>query len=103
MYVKGTTRILLAFGVVFEFPLLVAFMAKAGLVTNRTLMRFWRIAVLVIFVLAAFLTPPEPMTQIKMAGPMVILFFISVGVAYVINPAQPEPELDHPPDEDEGQ
>lgn len=91
-YIKGTTRILLAFGVVFEFPLLVAFMAKAGMVTNRTLMKYWRIAILVIFILAAFLTPPEPMTQVMMAGPMVLLFFLSVGVAYVINPyREPEP------------
>ena len=91
-YIKGTTRILLAFGIVFEFPLLIAFMAKAKMVTNRTLMKYWRIAVLAIFILAAFLTPPEPMTQVMMAGPMVLLFFISVGVAYVINPyKEPEP------------
>ncbi len=93
-YIKGTTRILLAFGVVFEFPLLVAFLAKAGLVTNRTLMRYWRIAVLVIFILAAFLTPPEPMTQVMMAGPMVVLFFLSVGVAYLINPHKELEPLD---------
>lgn len=86
-YIKGTTRILLAFGAVFQFPLLVAFMAKAGMVTEKTLLRFWRPAVLLIFVLAAFLTPPEPMTQIMMAGPMCILFFLSVGVAWVINPS----------------
>ena len=92
-YVKGTTRVLLAFGAVFEFPLLIAFMAKAGLVTNRTLLRYWRIAVLAIFVVAAFLTPPEPITQLMMAGPMVLLFFASVLVAWFINPApKPEPE-----------
>jgi sec-independent protein translocase protein TatC len=101
VYIKGTTRILLAFGVVFEFPLLIAFMAKAGMVTNRTLMKFWRVAVLVIFILAAFLTPPEPMTQIMMAGPMVILFFISVVVAYVINPYVEPEEIPGLNDEDE--
>ncbi len=101
-YIKGTTRILLAFGVVFEFPLLIAFLAKAGVVTNRTLMRYWRIAVLVIFILAAFLTPPEPMTQVMMAGPMVVLFFVSVGVAYLINPyKEPEP-FDDEIEEDSG-
>ena len=86
-YIKGTTRILLAFGAVFQFPLLIAFMSKAGMVTEKTLLKWWRPAILIIFILAAFLTPPEPMTQIMMAGPMCILFFLSVGVAWVINPS----------------
>ena len=88
-YYKGTTRILLAFGTVFEFPLLVAFLAKAGMVTDRTLLRFWRYAVVGIAILAAFLTPPEPMSQLMMGGPMVVLYFLSVGVARLINPAPP--------------
>lgn len=90
-YVKGATRILLAFGAVFEFPLLVAFLAKAGMVTHRTLLKFWKLSVLVIFVVAGFLTPPEPVTQLMMALPMTVLFFVSVIVAYVINPASREP------------
>lgn len=91
-YVKGATRILLAFGAVFEFPLVVAFLAKTGLVTHRTLLKFWKVSVLVIFVVAGFLTPPEPVTQLMMALPMTALFFVSVIVAYVINPASREPE-----------
>ncbi|PRQ09603.1 twin-arginine translocase subunit TatC [Enhygromyxa salina] len=86
-YFKGTTRVLLAFGLVFEFPLLVAFLAKAGVVTEKTLMRFWKIAVLVMFIVAGILTPPEPVSQVLMAGPMVVLYFISIGVAKLINPA----------------
>lgn len=86
-YFKGTSRVLIAFGAIFEFPLLVAFLAKAGVVTEKVLMRFWRIAVVVIFIVAGILTPPEPVSQMLMAGPMVILYFISIGVAYVINPA----------------
>lgn len=86
-YFKGTTRVLLAFGLVFEFPLLVAFLAKAGVVTEKTLLRFWKVAVLIMFIVAGILTPPEPVSQVLMAGPMVVLYFISVGVARVINPA----------------
>lgn len=102
-YVKGATRILLAFGAVFEFPLVVAFLAKTGLVTHRTLLKFWKVSVLVIFVVAGFLTPPEPVTQLMMALPMTVLFFVSVIVAYVINPAsrEPEPVYRDVPDEDE--
>jgi sec-independent protein translocase protein TatC len=104
-YFKGTTRVLLAFGLVFEFPLLIAFLAKAGVVTEKTLLRFWKIAVLLMFVLAALLTPPEPISQVLMAGPMVVLYFLSVGVAWFINPASKlEAELaayDDPDEADE--
>lgn len=86
-YFKGTTRVLLAFGAVFEFPLLVAFLAKAGVVTEQTLIRFWKIAILLIFIVAALLTPPEPISQLMMAIPMSILYFASIGVAWMINPA----------------
>jgi len=86
-YFKGVTRVLLAFGLVFEFPLAIAFLAKAGMVTEKTLLKYWKIAVLVMFVVAALLTPPEPISQLMMAGPMVVLYFISVGVARIINPA----------------
>lgn len=75
---------LVAFGMVFEFPLLVAFLAFAGVVTHLTLLRFWKISVVLIFIIAAFLTPPEPVSQLMMAIPMVALFFASVGVAYMI-------------------
>jgi sec-independent protein translocase protein TatC len=57
------------------------------------------------FVLAALLTPPEPISQLLMAGPMVVLYFISVGVAWLINPASKVEaalaELDEPDDEDD--
>jgi sec-independent protein translocase protein TatC len=86
-YFKGTTRVLIAFGAVFEFPLLIAFLAKAGAVTEKTLVRHWKVSVLVIFIVAAVLTPPEPVSQLMMAVPMCILYFISIGVAWAINPA----------------
>ncbi len=98
-YIRGTTRMLLAFGLVFEFPLLVAFLAKAGVVTHHMLAAYWRIAVIVIFVVAGVLTPPEPVSQVLMALPLVLLYFISILVAYVLNPAgriPPAPAPDIP-------
>ncbi|MCA9694941.1 MAG: twin-arginine translocase subunit TatC [Nannocystaceae bacterium] len=83
-YIRDSTKMLVAFGMVFEFPLLVAFLAFAGVVTHLTLLRFWKISVVLIFIIAAFLTPPEPVSQLMMAIPMVALFFASVGVAYMI-------------------
>ena len=84
-YIRDATKILVAFGVVFEFPLLIAFLASAGVLTHRSLLRFWKISVVMIFIIAAFLTPPEPVSQLMMAFPMVGLFFASVGIAYLID------------------
>lgn len=84
-YTTYTTKLLLGFGLMFEMPLAVYFLAKVGLVTHKTLLRFWKVAVLVIFVASAFLTPPDPITLMFMAVPMTALFFLSVGVAYVVS------------------
>jgi sec-independent protein translocase protein TatC len=86
-YFKGTTRVVIAFGLVFEFPLLVAFLAKARVITEKTLIRFWKVAVIVMFIVAGVLTPPEPISQLLMAGPLCVLYFLSMGVAWLINPA----------------
>lgn len=84
-YIRDTTKILVAFGMVFEFPLLIAFLAAAGVLDHRTLLRFWKVSVVLIFIIAALLTPPEPVSQIMMAVPMCVLFFISVGVAFILS------------------
>ena len=84
-YIRDTTKILVAFGLVFEFPLLIAFLAAAGVLDHRSLLRYWKVSVVVMFIIAALLTPPEPVSQIMMAVPMIVLFFISVGVAYLLS------------------
>ncbi len=84
-YVQYETRLLLGFGAMFEFPLGVFFLAKAGVITHKTLMRHWKIMTLVFFVVGAFLTPPEPLTQVLMAGPMIGLYWASVGVAFIVS------------------
>lgn len=83
-YISDATTILVAFGAVFEFPLLIAFLSFAEVVTYKSLLRFWKMSVVLIFIIAAFLTPPEPISQLMMAIPMVILFFASVGISYLI-------------------
>lgn len=89
-YIKYTTRLLLGFGLMFQFPLGVFFLAKAGVITHKTLLRHWKIMVLSFFVVGAFLTPPEPVSQVLMALPMIALFFASIGVAYIVS----KPELE---------
>jgi sec-independent protein translocase protein TatC len=84
-----TTRMLLAFGVAFELPVVVFFLALAGIVEAPTLLRGTPYAVLAIFVVAAILTPtPDWVTQVLLAGPMVILYLLGVGVAYLFGPAR---------------
>jgi sec-independent protein translocase protein TatC len=87
-YMKYATRLLLAFGVVFEFPLAIYFLARAGIISHKTLLRYWRFSVLFIFVASAFLTPPDPITLTMMAVPLCIMFFASIGVAYLVGKDQ---------------
>jgi sec-independent protein translocase protein TatC len=85
-YVGFFGKFLIGFGLAFELPIVIAFMAKMGLVTNKTLSDFFRYAILIIFVVSAILTPPDVLTQLLMAGPLVVLYGISIIIAKIINP-----------------
>ena len=78
-----TLRLFLAFGISFELPVAVFFLSVAGIVDAPTLLRGTPYAVLGVFVMAAILTPPDWVSQIFLAIPMVGLYLIGVGVAYV--------------------
>jgi len=83
-YLTFTARMLLAFGVTFELPVFTFFLARIGVVTHQMMIGYARYAVLVIFVLAAVLTPgPDVASQLLMAGPLLLLYTLSIGVAYV--------------------
>lgn len=83
-YLGFTSKLLLAFGIVFEMPVAVGFLSWIGLVTHRTLIRFWRWAIVGAFVLGALLTPPDYITQTMLAIPLIGLYGISIGLAYLI-------------------
>ena len=78
-----TTRLFLAFGIAFELPVLVFFLSMAGIVDAPTLFRGTPYAVMGVFVAAAILTPPDWVSQVFLAIPMVALYLLGVGVAYV--------------------
>ncbi len=82
-YLSFATKLLLAFGVVFELPLITYFLAKTGILTHQTLTRNRRYFIVLAFIGSATLTPPDVVTQLLMAGPLLILFEISVIVARV--------------------
>jgi sec-independent protein translocase protein TatC len=83
-----TTRLFLAFGVAFELPVVVFFLSLAGLVDASTLLRGTPYAVLGVFVFAAVLTPPDWVSQIFLGIPMVVLYLVGVGVAYLFGGAR---------------
>jgi sec-independent protein translocase protein TatC len=87
-YLTFTARMLLAFGVTFELPVFTFFLARIGVVTHFMMLRSARYAVLIIFIVAAVLTPgPDVASQFLMAGPLLLLYVISIGVAYVFGPS----------------
>jgi sec-independent protein translocase protein TatC len=80
-YFSFSVKLLFAFGIVFELPVVVFFLAKVGLVTPDLLKRKRKYAILLTFAVAAILTPPDVVTQLMMAGPLIILYEIGIMVA----------------------
>jgi sec-independent protein translocase protein TatC len=82
-YLDFVLQILLGFGLIFELPLLLLFLSIAGVVNYLQLIRFGRWFVLVAFVVAAVLTPPDVTSQAVMAVPMCLLYVVSIGLTYL--------------------
>jgi sec-independent protein translocase protein TatC len=83
-YLSFAARMLLAFGVTFELPVVTFFLARVGVVDHRLLLRWFRYAIVVVFIVAAVLTPgPDVASQLLMAAPLLVLYLVSIGVAYV--------------------
>ncbi|HET6336313.1 MAG TPA: twin-arginine translocase subunit TatC [Polyangiales bacterium] len=94
-YMGFATRMLLAFGVVFEVPVVVTFLAMVGIVNWKQLLKFGRWWVVIASIIAAVLTPPDVGSQLMMLVPLVVLYFMSVGLAYLFGPkVEPEPKAD---------
>lgn len=74
---------LLGFGIVFELPLLTLILTRAGVIDHHFLLRWYRQAILLIFVISAIVTPPDVLSQILLAVPLLILYAISIGIALV--------------------
>lgn len=77
-YLSFAAKLLLAFGIVFELPLVITFLAKLGIVSVEFLKKYRKYAILIFFVGAAMLTPPDVVTQIMMALPLMLLYEISI-------------------------
>ena len=83
-YFGFASTIILACGIVFETPILIFFLARLGIVTPAFLMQKFKYAIVLSFVISAVVTPtPDMVTQAALAVPMILLYLIGVGVAYV--------------------
>ncbi len=90
-YVKFVTQILFWIGIAFEFPLVIFIFAKLGLVSAAGLMKQWRLAIVIIAVAAALITPTvDPVNMMLVMGPMIILFFFSIFLAKIAQPKASE-------------
>ncbi|OEU70359.1 MAG: twin arginine-targeting protein translocase TatC [Desulfovibrio sp. S3730MH75] len=81
-YLSFSLKLLFAFGVIFEMPLFIFFLARLGVVTHTWLRTKRKYAILVCFICSAILTPPDVITQSLMAGPLVILYEIGIWISY---------------------
>jgi sec-independent protein translocase protein TatC len=78
------TKMLLGFGAIFEMPTLVFFLARMGVVTGQFLLKYFKYAFLIIFIVAAVISPgTDMMSQIVMAVPMLALYIISIAIAFL--------------------
>jgi sec-independent protein translocase protein TatC len=83
-YIKFVTGIMFWLGVAFEFPLVIYLLAGLGIVNAKMLSDQWRLAIVVIALIAAAITPTvDPVNMALVMGPMIVLYFLSIGLAKI--------------------
>jgi sec-independent protein translocase protein TatC len=95
-YLGFSAKLLFAFGIVFELPLFITFLAKLGIVDVPFLKANRKYAILLFFVFAAILTPPDVITQILMAGPLILLYEVSIIGARVFGKKAAKKDAEEP-------
>jgi sec-independent protein translocase protein TatC len=97
-YLGFASKLLLAFGLVFELPLVITFLARLGIVSVAALKKFRKYTILAFFVAAAILTPPDLVTQIFMALPMILLYELSIISARIFGSKKKHDDADEQKD-----
>jgi len=83
-YLGLVTTLLLAFGLCFQLPVVLTLLGMAGLVNARMLISGWRYAVVGVFLVAAVVTPPDPISMLSLALPICLLYFASIWCVQLI-------------------
>jgi sec-independent protein translocase protein TatC len=98
-YLAFSSKLLLAFALTFEMPIFAFFFTKLGMIDYKMMLGYWRYAILAIFIVSAALTPPDMISQFLLAIPLLALYGLSVGVAWMFQlqpvekpAASPEPQ-----------
>jgi len=84
-YLKTATRLLLAFGLSFQLPVVVFFLARIGLIDARDMIKGFKYSIVAIFVVAAIITPPDILTQSLMAAPLLLLYGVGIIIAAIVS------------------
>ncbi len=95
-YIGFVLRLIFGFGIVFEMPVLALFLAKVGVLTADIMRRIRRYAIVAIFIVAAIVTPPDPVSQIMMALPLLLLYELSIWICKVVGKDRRRPADDLP-------
>lgn len=95
-YIGFVLRLIFGFGIVFEMPVLALFLAKVGVLTADIMRRIRRYAIVAIFIVAAIVTPPDPVSQIMMALPLLLLYELSIWICKVVEKDRRRPADDLP-------
>ena len=82
-YLSFVLKLILAFGLIFEMPLFAFFLSRMGIITAQLMRKTRRYAVLGVFIAAAIMTPPDVVSQLLMAGPMLLLYECSILIAAI--------------------
>jgi sec-independent protein translocase protein TatC len=85
-YISFVLRLVFVFGMVFELPVVCFFMARMRLVTHTWLYKNGRFGILLIFIFAAILTPPDIISQLLLALPLIVIYILCIGIAYISHP-----------------
>jgi len=100
-YLSFSSKLLIAFGLVFELPIVITFLARLGIVSVPFLKTNRKYAILIFFAGAALLTPPDIVTQSLLAAPMIVLYEISILGAYVFGRKKPAGDAEDDKNDDE--
>jgi sec-independent protein translocase protein TatC len=89
-YLDLVMKLIFAFGIAFQLPVALALLAKVGIVSSKGLKRYRRYAYVGMFIIAAILAPPDIITQCGLAGPLILLYEVSILAAKIVEPKPAE-------------
>jgi len=99
-YLSTSLKLMIGLGLCFQLPVIIYFLARMGMLDARDMVEKFRYGIVIIFLVSAIMTPPDPMTQVLMAGPLSVLYGLSIVVAYFFT-TKDRSEEDLPDEEEE--